>query len=375
MPPVYVELPKMQQVLSHSEEWNAQWERLGNSGVLTPQFCLVDLVGSRDPSRYDMLAREYATLLTFTLNIQRKIDALAEYNLESKWLESTPSIRKSHVLVALSEACSAARNIHDARRFAGDILIDNLGNDGRVLIDLLKAIMPRTPQKALQLRHTFPTLPGIHSGPMEKWGLSYAQILRTELIYLVVLYTSLSFLGKERPKIPVTHPRGGGDASNDPQRLQFQKENRRQLYGPSLAKEVTREDKAAAKERQRQRCAYCTHCSRPEQDDEKFPHCGKCWNTLQRDVPYCSRECQTANYKPLHKAICGKALDLDTAVSFAMNGVIIHRAYLANVCDEEQMYDYLRISLENVPFAIGEEKGGNESEAQDPYKFDRDEAR
>ncbi|KAK0453039.1 hypothetical protein EV421DRAFT_2030077 [Armillaria borealis] len=330
MPPVYLELPKMQQALSHSEEWNAQWERLGNSGVLIPQFCLVDLVGSRDPSRYDMLAREYATLLTFTLAIQRKIGVLPEYNLESKWLESTPSIRKSHILVALSEACSAARNIHDARRFACDILtLDNLGNDGRVFIDLLKAIMPRTPPESLTTPTYVPN-PAWDSfraskeqsniTQMEKWGLSYAQILRTELIYLVVLYTSLSFLGKERPKIPVTHPRGGGDASNDPQRLQFQKENRRQLYGPSLAKEVTREDKAAAKERQRQRCAYCTHCSRPEQDGEKFPHCGKCWNTLQRDVPYCSRECQTANYKPLHKAICGKALDLDTAVSFAMNG-------------------------------------------------------
>ncbi|KAJ6524852.1 hypothetical protein DFH09DRAFT_1189079 [Mycena vulgaris] len=51
--------------------------------------------------------------------------------------------------------------------------------------------------------------------------------------------------------------------------------------------------------------------------ERKFLRCKECWVTFKREIKYCSRECQKADWKPNHKAICGKPLDFDTVDKIA----------------------------------------------------------
>ncbi len=144
---VTFELPRTQHALSKPEEWNTSWEHLCSSGLLSPPLYL-DIALKMEPRETGAMAFEYSRLLQNTLGLRfdigrEGVDALLYENLESKWLAATPAIRRQHALVGLSEAGAIARNLNEARRFTGDILtLDNLSKEGRVLIDLLKAIIP-----------------------------------------------------------------------------------------------------------------------------------------------------------------------------------------------------------------------------------------
>ncbi|SJL05404.1 uncharacterized protein ARMOST_08771 [Armillaria ostoyae] len=325
---VTFELPRTQHALSKPEEWNTSWERLCSSGLLSPPLCL-DIALKMEPRETGAMAFEYSRLLQNTLGLRfdigrEGVDALLYENLESKWLAAAPATRRQHALVGLSEAGAIARNLNEARRFTGDILtLDNLSKEGRVLIDLLKAIIPDDIS-------VLPKTPCHFSNPAwdslrearqksgteyEKLWLAEAHMLRSKLIYHVVQCTYLSFLGKPRPKITVVkNPGHKPSAHAHP----LDKELKKKIYGGKTAKEMWKDDKAAWKDRASRRLNSCTNCLKKEQEGEKFPHCSKCWTTLKRDVPYCSRECQTADYKSRHKAICGKEMGLEEAVSTAL---------------------------------------------------------
>ncbi|KAK0232916.1 hypothetical protein IW262DRAFT_1290107 [Armillaria fumosa] len=326
---VTFELPRTQHALSKPEEWNISWEHLCNSGLLSPPICL-DIALKMEPRDTGAMAFEYSRLLQNTLGLRfdigrEGVDALLYENLESKWLAATPAIRRQHALVGLSEAGAIARNLNEARRFTGDILtLDNLSKEGRVLVGLLKAIipddisvLPKTP-----CHFPNPTWDSLREARQnsgteyEKLWLAEAQMLRSKLIYHVVQCTYLSFLGKPRPKITVVKNLGHTPLAR-PQMHPLDKELKKKIYGGKAAKEMWKDDKVAFKDRVSRRINSCTNCLKKE-EGEKFPHCSKCWTTLKRDVPYCSRECQTADYKSRHKAICGKEIGLEEAVSTAL---------------------------------------------------------
>lgn len=51
--------------------------------------------------------------------------------------------RRKHVLVGLSRACGIARNLNTSRMYcAKELRIEHLSADGRVVLDLLNAIVP-----------------------------------------------------------------------------------------------------------------------------------------------------------------------------------------------------------------------------------------
>lgn len=144
---IAVEFPRTQHALSKPEEWNASWERLCSSGLFPPQTCLdIDIqTFQREPDRkvyaYS-LHLQRTVILRFEIG-REGVDALLNENLESNWLAATAAIRRQHALVGLSEASAIAKNLNETRRLTGDILtLDNLSKDGRVLIDLLKTIIP-----------------------------------------------------------------------------------------------------------------------------------------------------------------------------------------------------------------------------------------
>ncbi|KAK0444953.1 uncharacterized protein EV420DRAFT_1648677 [Desarmillaria tabescens] len=266
-----------------------------------------------EPCETGIKAFEYSRLLQNTLGLRfdigvEAVDLLLYHDLESKWLAATRATRRQHALVGLSEAGAIARNLNEARRFTGDILtLENLSKEGHTLIDLLKAIIPDDISVLPKTPCHFPNAAWDslreerqkNGTEFEKLWLAEAHMLRSKLIYHVVQLRNLGH-------------------SPHAQMDSVEKELKKKLYGGKAAKEMWKDDKAAWKDRTSRRANSCTNCLKKEEEGQKFPHCSKCWTALKRDVPYCSRECQTADYKSRHKAICGKEMGLEDAVETAL---------------------------------------------------------
>lgn len=189
--------PGTQDALSKPEEWNSSWERLYTAGLLSPQINLeVALKNERFKFTTGELAFQYSALLQMTLQLlsglgKDGVSSLLNDNLESKWLAATPAVRRKYALIGLSEACSIARNLNEARRFTGDVLtLDNLSKDGRSFIDLLKSIIPDDISVHPKTLYYIPN-PAWDSflearqnsgTEFEKLWLAEAQLLRTKLI-------------------------------------------------------------------------------------------------------------------------------------------------------------------------------------------------
>ncbi|KAF8902267.1 hypothetical protein CPB84DRAFT_1961696 [Gymnopilus junonius] len=71
-------------------------------------------------------------------------------------------------------------------------------------------------------------------------------------------------------------------------------------------------DACAYKERTANKVNACYGCGKTSEKRDGLKKCAACWK-INREVLYCSRECQVANWKAEHKLMCGKPLDFDTA--------------------------------------------------------------
>jgi hypothetical protein len=97
-------------------------------------------------------------------------------------------------------------------------------------------------------------------------------------------------VGEEMPKISV----GKYNKKKNPQSFrtsEFMSAVAEQTLGPAGAKAVAKENKAAWKERQKDRREHCSYvgCYKPDDGAKKFPRCQKCWDKMQREVLYCSK--------------------------------------------------------------------------------------
>jgi hypothetical protein len=74
-------------------------------------------------------------------------------DLETKWMNASPDVREKHILIGLSNACSIARNLHDARVYCGrDFRLSRLRTDGKIVLGWLKAVMvSERPEEAMEI--------------------------------------------------------------------------------------------------------------------------------------------------------------------------------------------------------------------------------
>ncbi|KAJ7831711.1 hypothetical protein B0H14DRAFT_2804360 [Mycena olivaceomarginata] len=247
-------------------------------------------------------------------------------DLETKWMNASPDVREKHILIGLSNACSIARNLHDARVYCGrDFRLSRLRTDGKIVLGWLKAVMvSERPEEAMEILNKPKYVPDAawdafadrqqQSKPndSQKLALGNILVLRTKLMCHFLHCTLRSFVGEEMPKISV----GKYNKKKNPQSFrtsEFMSAVAEQTLGPAGAKAVAKENKAAWKERQKDRREHCSYvgCYKPDDGAKKFPRCQKCWDKMQREVLYCSKECQTADWKSGHKAMCGKPLTFD----------------------------------------------------------------
>ncbi|KAJ7596299.1 hypothetical protein C8J56DRAFT_917055 [Mycena floridula] len=323
--PVVVQLPKTHMALSKPEVWNSEWESLYSTKMLTPENCLRLAIkaDSFSPSGSDL--QYYSDLFKMTCAVRHDIGVTVTKfgeRFRPGWLQASAATRKKHVLTALSEACSMARNLNDARAYCADELtIAHLSENGQVVVDMLYALLPDDLSHVPASPYYFPntnwdTFEKIHEASNarneEKNILAEVIILRTKLIYHVLFFIFLSFLGVDRPKVMVKKykktPAAPGSSSD--------REIMEQLMGKEYVKKNAKEDKAAAKERAQQRGVVCTlpGCPNIQQNDgERFKRCAKCMSEVKREVTYCSPDCQKKDWKLRHRKICGKPMDLESA--------------------------------------------------------------
>lgn len=262
-------------------------------------------------------------LSQMTCEIQHRIGwkfsiALGEEDFENTWMATDVSTRKEHALRALANACSLANNLNTSRVNCADVLrVNHLGQDGRVLLDLLKAITPDDLSTPPKEPHYIPARPwdalkaqqerSSRTTELEKYALQDLLLLRTKLIceYLTsILCFALahksgvdlvaegmidSFFGRKLPSVTVQKqhdPRTKVERTEDMKRLTSQM---KALYGRQEGLARVREDTEAFQDRKALRGRECTHCRKHEKEDEKFQRCKKCWDNLQREVMYCCR--------------------------------------------------------------------------------------
>ncbi|KAJ7035902.1 hypothetical protein C8F04DRAFT_1233408 [Mycena alexandri] len=324
-------IPQMQDALKQPERWNSEWENtIRNMERRFTPSALVNslaLTFAAQPLRRDASLREHQAILSNLCRTQAILTAtagtyFAGANLEERWMKASPDLRGKHILIGLSSACSIARNLHDARVYCGrELTLSHLRSDGRAVLELLKAVLlPEVamPEEPKLLPHpawdAFAAAQARGSpNDSEKYALASILTLRTKLICHVIHATLNSFVGVELPTVAVAKYNKKNNPGEPFLGRELGKSVVEGMLGVAGAKAQAKENKAAWMERQRGRTEYCSYggCSKANDGSAKFSRCKTCWDNMQREILYCSTECQKADWKPQHKSICGKPLTFE----------------------------------------------------------------
>ncbi|KAJ7283177.1 hypothetical protein C8J57DRAFT_1291666 [Mycena rebaudengoi] len=287
--------PSIEDVLNDTPNWNANWER--ESKALSD-------------ARY----AEFLALTNGCLRLQialiQDIFTFRNKGFDEKWIYADPSVRAKHVLDALTNVCSAAHNLHHARRLCGELSVPSLSRSGHRLLGLLKSIIPEDlTAPPTTVRHfSNPEWEALrvhveesNRGDEEKFHYQAMLIIRTKLICHVLQATFRSFLGLGVPVIQLARVHAV--------KKRFQGIQTRTLVPPGA--------KLVRTGCHLKTCPNGMHGNNDIPEEKQFLRCKDCWMKLQREVKYCDRECQRLDWKPSHKAICGKPFDFNTIETLA----------------------------------------------------------
>ncbi|KAJ7018249.1 hypothetical protein C8F04DRAFT_1328447 [Mycena alexandri] len=258
-----VKPPEIEDVLRDPAKWNADWERMSHINPI------------------HWYRREL-----------RDQKLLSKAMLDARYCR-IPAVREKHVLVGLTTSCAAAHNLHHARRLCPrELNVPRLTKDGKFLIDLLKSVVPEDltapPTQVKHFAHPdWDALREYHdkANPKDADKLCHQEMLmlRTKLICLEVNNIKLSKVHAIEKKLKVA-----GKLSN------FRSARR-----PALAHRVPLED-----------------VSKRDVSRRGYPKGTKIL-ALRAVLENSAAECQKEDWKPNHKAICGKPLDFDMMAKIA----------------------------------------------------------
>ncbi|KAJ7031073.1 hypothetical protein C8F04DRAFT_1263346 [Mycena alexandri] len=294
-------LPLPHDAIRDPERWNSAWEVLLRGELAFPAGpprafkTKLDQIETM-PRGVDETLLGYQALVASTCAVQRNIteEALKHFSFddfEAKWMNAGADVRGKHILNAMADVCSKARNLNEARMYcAPELRLLRLRLDGKVFLNLLKSVMHADasfiPSQPVYVSH-----PGwdmwaagqrnLNSSEAMKAALAEILILRTKLICHVVQFTMRSFFGEDPPVLVIQKEHRSSKKAKNPMRSQ-QLADLVETFGPDGAKIRAADEKAGTKARISQRVAHCSAC-------------------------------QTADWKLRHKAVCGKPIDFDTA--------------------------------------------------------------
>ncbi|KAJ7618022.1 hypothetical protein FB45DRAFT_933138 [Roridomyces roridus] len=319
----YMPLPLPGEAISNPEKWNKDWETVLQGRGMTPQFCFECMI-SENRATLDQTLAEYSTNLSGTCHVQHTLTLEAkrylDNDLEARWLAATPEVRRKHLLAALAGVCSKSSNLNRTRSLCvRELRLESLASDGRIFIDLLRyamlddaSVIPRAPKYIVDPDwDDFAAKQGPkNSTDLEKVSLAEILMLRTKLICYVLDHTIRLFFDLEPYPITINKSK----KVKDPLRPMYDAFHET-IFGSEAAKARNKLHVKSTKERLSLCVARCSSlgCDNVQPDDgsASFRSCERCYTQIQRQVFYCSRECQRADWELRHRAICGKLLSFD----------------------------------------------------------------
>ncbi|KDR67811.1 hypothetical protein GALMADRAFT_146824 [Galerina marginata CBS 339.88] len=330
------EYPPCHLAQSSPETWDAQFEALfRQKAIITTAKGFFDgtIVEERfnfSSTRHQSNLEEYAGLKKTLCGLQYRVSAeavtcLSSRDLRNKWLSASVSVREKHVLIGIAGACAISPNLNKARlSCAKELRVAYLSNTGETLLDLLDDIAPydlsEMPSEPQYINNEeWDHVQNVHQDfkdDVERVAMGLILVLRAKLITHALQFIIRSFLGMALPVVPVLKKSHTQGKKQPLVTEKYSKEAHLQAYGKEKYDEMLAESNAAYRERKANKVGACDHCNKMAKTREVFKMCSAC-GKIGREVLYCSKECQVANWKREHKPICGKPLDFEKAAKLA----------------------------------------------------------
>ncbi|KAJ7168857.1 hypothetical protein C8R46DRAFT_1092672 [Mycena filopes] len=326
-------IPLASDALRDPKEWNSDWEDMlrrhfglphGPALCFNTTLHKLETRGSLDKS-----LAGYPSLVSATCAMQRNLtwDALTHFtndDFEAKWMDADSDVRGEHILGAMAAVCSVANNLNEARSYcAPELRLLRLRLDGKVFLDLLRSVMlddaSFIPSEPVYVSHPrwdawAAKQRSLNDSEAKKFALAEILLLRTKLICHVLQFTIRSFFGEDPPVLYLEKEK---TSHKDPAMRSQERAEMVEILGRQAGRARARDDKAGTIERMDARLTTCSYlnCKKTQAPDSatKFHKCARCSQRMNREVFYCSKVCQTADWKLRHKAVCGKPLDFETA--------------------------------------------------------------
>ncbi|KAJ7663034.1 hypothetical protein B0H17DRAFT_310922 [Mycena rosella] len=244
------------------------------------------------------------------------VDMLTELDFERRWLALGPDGQRKHFIAGfqkLEEHSDGMSMFDNTKIDAPELCYDAISRGGgRGFLDLLTPFLlsnnEEPPKQPFVLPNArYDALIGWKpddTAPNRKAWLGLRQITRTRYIsgFLNVVLHSVE--GHELSVVSYTHEHDKTKGT-----LLEMKPVMEAVLGESDANKWRKEQAEPRKEMK----LFCDSCLKPEEKAEngKMSVCSPC-KVVGRDVRYCDRTCQKNAWK-MHKRLCGKPLDLDSA--------------------------------------------------------------
>ncbi|KAJ7622298.1 hypothetical protein FB45DRAFT_1031968 [Roridomyces roridus] len=286
-------------------EWDAKWQDIISSlyAERPDGQSAADSVEALFIGQY---AREYAHDRGGT-----KAYTCTTSSFEEKWMAATPAQRGCHRLAGLIHTCSSSILYHQGRilcaRELNEILVDKPAttSDDRIIY------ISHPVWDAFAAHHKSPS-----TSVNEQLAVGMTLVVRNKLIAYVLNFVLHSFLNLPLPQL-MTSSRGEEIRPKPPPQVG-------QSINQLLAKAGSKGYSGAnlrTKELYMMWKPKCTTCQKYNFDSgRRYSRCKRCWDGMQKEVFYCSVECQKVDWKAGHKSICGQPLDFGAPIPEAAPG-------------------------------------------------------
>ncbi|KAJ7633238.1 hypothetical protein FB45DRAFT_914677 [Roridomyces roridus] len=284
----------------------------------------------QDPKKRDAVIGYIRSMRKTLCDLQAQITHYAApffagNNLQRRWMSATPAKRGEIILAGLVKACTATASMHMARWYCEkELRVESHRQNGCLFLDLLEEMMVQNPTAGS------PNMPTYISNPV--WDAIVAQQAsnatipaktalkshladRNMLIGFVVHFALCSILDIALPELYSTKSKPDKPTSQDTRLLEkilpvaYNEDTVKAME--KIARQVAKGVYAHQREEYARGKQECETCTKPNDTTTKYPHCKRCWDTMEREVLYCSSECEKVDWKAGHKNECGKLLQLE----------------------------------------------------------------
>ncbi|THU93645.1 hypothetical protein K435DRAFT_967210 [Dendrothele bispora CBS 962.96] len=313
--------------------WNLAWERENDAlygtdqrFVLKPGQPIPDIMSRNIPeSVYDGMVADNPIQNTLSFHNQicvlqhdltKKVSVrYGQYDFENRWTEKcTPKEREKWVLEGLVRTCEATHDFEGFRRYCPEITIARMNfESGKGFLDLVQMLVlediekvpdevRKVPNPIWEAMNGSITGTDKKSSPGRQMAQRINDIHRVAFLTMFVWNTLLAFYGESQEYGSMKTSKYDKPSSE----VRESRIRNSDTGQSKISKDVIKEHVELDRNTHR----GCITCSKTAElaGVNKLQQCKKCLN-IGRDVYYCSKECQTKDWRsgrPPHKAICGK---------------------------------------------------------------------